>query len=178
MENYICIDGIKFELADCQLEHIETILESRNKTPFGGSDKYGRSFCILNDGQLSEWVSPYSEMLDDEEDRDLYILNDRTFADTLRLTELLNRKLLEYSYKNGWTRKDDTDTNGMYYSIYLSVNNYYSNYIGWAVAEARSTRALNTVYFKTYEIAEKAIEEIVKPFIQKHENFAYLRRYQ
>ena len=84
------------------------------------------------------------------------------FAGHQALRELLNRKLMKFSYENGGADIDTTDS----YKIFTN----YEGEIDWCHTRVPD---ILTPVFISEEVAQKAIEEVVKPFIKEHPNFKW-----
>lgn len=62
--------------------------------------------------------------------------------------------------ENSWNGIND------HYEIYWSCSNE-----GFDICRNANAKSLNAVYFPTRELAMKAIDEIIKPFMAKHLDF-------
>lgn len=161
-ENYIVINGKKMDLTDEQLKQLG--IEVR-KNPFERVKNGRKYWCIDEDNNLCD----YQEQ-NDFTDTSLYDIanyfNDDAFANQIALHQLLYRKLLKFAYENGcedreWGTKHEHcrifyDTSSDKFDI--DVNDAFK-YQG--------------VYFSTRRGAERAIEEVVKPFVKDHPEFKW-----
>lgn len=160
--NYAVINGIRVELTD---EQVKT-LGIKRKNPFER----------VVQGDVYYRVTEYGEIGDLTEDSDytdqyLYdgvnYFNDEFFANQVALHQLLYRKLLKFSYDNGF--EDNQAWN--------KVNCHY--YIGYNINEDRFyadvTTAFkhNDVWFGSRDSANRAIEEVVMPFVKEHPDFVW-----
>ena len=160
--NYAVINGIRVELTD---EQVKT-LGIKRKNPFER----------VVPGDLYYRVTEYGEIGDLTEDSDytdqyLYdgvnYFNDEFFANQVALHQLLYRKLLKFAYCNGF--EDNQAWN--------KVNCHY--YIGYNINEDRFyadvTAAFkhNDVWFGSRDSANRAIEEVVMPFVKEHPDFVW-----
>lgn len=160
--NYAVINGIRVELTD---EQVKT-LRIKRKNPFER----------VVQGDVYYRVTEYGEIGDLTEDSDytdqyLYdgvnYFNDEFFANQVALHQLLYRKLLKFSYDN------ECEDN----QAWNKVNCHY--YIGYNINEDRFyadvTAAFkhNDVWFGSRDSANRAIEEVVMPFVKEHPDFVW-----
>lgn len=82
----------------------------------------------------------------------------------------LNKLLWQYSYEHGWTDELWNDSNASKY--YIFHNLVTDKLVVHSCCMARQ----NDVYYVSKEIAEKAIEEVIKPFIDKYTSISYINR--
>ena len=166
MENYICINGKKAELTEEQMKALGIELPKAN--PFARTNPWGTFYYINTIGLVAETFDDGScdgENCDSERFAIANYCTNQAIMEQRALHETLNRLLWRYSMehdadKMNWSEnkfkwaiaREDND-----FKIY-SFNFYY--YIG-------------AVYFHTREIAENAIEEIVKPFMKDHPEFKW-----
>ena len=157
-DNYAVINGKKIELTDEQIEALG--IETRKCL-----------FDKVDDGRPYYFINCYGGIeADSREDDALFdnvnYFNDMYFANQVALHQLLYRKLLKFAYENEcedrewgtkyehWRIYYDTDTD----KFDIDVNDAFK-YQG--------------VYFSTREGAERAIEEVVKPFMKEHPEFVW-----
>ncbi len=84
------------------------------------------------------------------------------------LHDELNKKLRKFSYENGGLDIDLSNPNTDKY--HLTFNSYMNN-IGCEIANIYI--GLGEIYFKSGKIADRAIEEIVKPFMKENPQFVW-----
>ena len=164
-ENYIVINGKRLELTKEQLKALG--IEVR-KNPFervnpDSDDKY--SYI-----RVSGDVAGYRDV-NDNADRLLYeasnYFNDKAFAEQVALHQLLYRKLLKFAYDNGFEDAAKWDgVNPHWHIIYNKVNDVF-------ITMKKLASKDFTVYFSTEEGAERAIEEVVKPFVKEYPEFVW-----
>jgi hypothetical protein len=92
--------------------------------------------------------------------------NDRDFAEHQALRELLNRKLMKFSYENGGA---DIDVEKLADSFSI----YYSEICSEFLTNDRQCPDILSPVFVSREVAQRAIDEIVKPFLDEHPNFKW-----
>lgn len=171
MENYICINGNKTKLTEEQLKQLGIKIEKKRNSPFNSEPEEvnGNFYYITSDGvRLND---------DDDYNADMITtansFNNGIFANQVYLHELLNRKLLKYSWDN---EAEDCEWNwaatpickgNIHYFIYKEISSGQFE-IGNNVVSKHSE-----VYFSKQEVAENAIEDVVKPFMKEHPDFEW-----
>ena len=164
MKNYICIDGKKAELTEEQLKALG--IEIEKKSPFK-RDLGLTYYHIMNTGKLAENTDNFAD-LDNEKFKVANYCTDENLMKQRALKETLSRLLWRFSMENGGDKIDWNDNNHNKYKIWLEIdsgdfevglNSYY--------------KEQGTEYFISEEIAQKAIDEIVIPFMQEHPEFVW-----
>ena len=166
MDNYIVINGKKVELTQEQLKQLGISVEVEKETPFARhSDEVYWSINVMN-------VVIEQHDRNDDIDNALYeninYFNDYDFAQQVALQQLLYRKLLKYAYENDAIVTDWTDHDSKKYFIMKSMK-MDALEIAWHYA----TKDACVVYFTTKEVAERAIVDVVKPFMKEHPEFVW-----
>ena len=161
MKNYICINGNKTELTEEQLKQLGIELPKAN--PFDRGNRYDQYYMIAGSGDVDvimEHKCPANQKHFDAANycTDKYIMEQRA------LHETLNRLLWRYSMTHKGNRVDDKVWSITYHADTKTYHAGWVNYQVLFVAE---------VAFDTEEIAQNAIEEIVKPFIEAHPDFKF-----
>lgn len=160
--NYAVINGRRIKLTDEQAKTLGT----KRKNPFdrvSGDDKY---YYAIVSGDVLRRVD-----INDRTDRALYnainYFNDKRFAEQTALHQLLYRKLLKFAYDNGFEDTAEWDGNNSHWCIRHSVNRgKFDSYC------QNSCKALD-VCFSSKEGAERAIKEVIEPFMKKHPEFVW-----
>ena len=163
MENYIVINGEKAELTKEQLEKLGIKPERNN--PFDRADFGGNYFIAREDGTVGSRIATSHDNDTWYYDNAAYF-NDKEFAEQMSLKWLLNRKLEKYAWDNG---AEDVEWDGKkgHYLI------YYYCYTGFDVEALAFCKYHNAVYFSDKKVAENAIEDVIKPFMEEHPNFKW-----
>ncbi len=157
--NYIVINGKKMDLTEEQLKRLG--IEVR-KNPFERVDDGGRYFYINVHGEVHQHYDvkyPYEEKLYDVSN---YFINE-AFANQVALHQLLYRKLLKFAYDN---RCEAMEESNQYYVNYCPSTKSYTVQIDCGF------RAFGT-HFSSYEATERAINEVVEPFVKEHPEFVW-----
>lgn len=200
MENYIVINGKKAELTEEQLSYLcmfkrfaqmakeqfgltitqkETAGEtfktlfgvdfsdcSKRNNPFNSELEDEDSYFLIDDDGVN--TGCYNPIIDKHRLDNVNSFNDRGFAKQVYLHELLNRKLLKYAYDHEaedceW---DKEGVNPHYYIYFDSTKGHF------VVGDHHFCHSQN-IYFSSEEVAEQAVEDVVKPFMLQHPEFVW-----
>lgn len=94
--------------------------------------------------------------------------NDKAFAKQVALHQLLYRKLLKFAYDNEYEDNQIWGGNGIehwHIGYDFEERTFYADWV--------SNYKYSDVYFSTKEGAERAIKEVVVPFVKEHPDFAW-----
>ena len=161
-DNYAVINGKKIELTEKQIRALGIVTK---KNPFGRVAKL-EMYCYIDAFDEVHCITDEADQHDDMSFECSNYFNDKAFAEQVALHQLLYRKLLKFAHENDcedrewgtkhahWRIYYDTDSD----TFYIDVNDAFK-YQG--------------VYFSTREGAERAIEEVIKPFIKEHPEFVW-----
>ena len=165
MDNYLCINGKKTELTKEQLKQLGIEVP---KESFFNRVKRGENYYCIN--SFDNVVMAF-EMGDRYDDR--YFLNgnyctNKSIMEQRVLHETLNRLLWRYSMEHDGDKIDCGNTDGALY--FLAYNRFTKEwFVNWNV----TTFGFGAPCFCSKEIAKRAIEEIVKPFLAEHPEFKF-----
>lgn len=165
-ENYIVINGKKAELTEKQLKALGIEVETKRKNPFERVSEGERYFYTTSngaDGALEE-----HDAFDDDFFENADYFNDDRFAKQVALHQLLYRKLLKFAYDNGCEDTAEWDCCNRHYHIIYSFNDKDFDFDG-----NDAFKRQGTVYFSSEEAAERAIKEVVEPFMKEHPDFVW-----
>lgn len=165
MDNYIVINGKKAELTEEQLEKLGIKVEK--ESPFAKRINKGLYYYITASGVIKPETEG-GDLVDGGLYNNANYFNDKDFAQQVAWHELLNRKLLKYMYDNEW--RDNQEWSGIVKHYYIVYDGYHKNFYATFTS---CYKDLNTVYFPSVCAAQKAIEEVVKPFMEKHKDFKW-----
>ena len=165
MTNYICINGNKTELTEEQLRQLG--IELPKPGPFARVEDGKKYYCINMFGEVA-WRTEY----DDSADVDLYDTGnycaDEAIMKQRTLHETLNRLLWRYSMEHDGDKIDWNKGDVAKWCILRDMRNgYFESESNWVMKEP------GKVYFYTAEIANDAINEIIKPFMEYHPEFKW-----
>ena len=154
MENYICINGKKAELTEEQLKALGIELPKAN--PFERAERHTPYYAIDTAGV----VRKCSERNDGVDNAFYNIANyctDKAIMEQRALHETLNRLLWRYAMEHGGTGIFEIAYDGI--KDKFTVQNCLLTYTGET--------------FCKREVAENAIEDIIKPFMKAHPHFKF-----
>ena len=167
MDNYIVLNGKKHDLTDEQVAAITAagITFARNN-PFERA-RDGLYYLPATNGEITQLHDSGSVF-----DKNIYAMcngfNDAAFAKQVQLHQLLYRRLLKFAYDNGL---EDTspafgpDACGRYYVVRVGTE--------VTVGCTSVTKIPGVVYFATEDGAQRAVREVVQPFLADHPGFEW-----
>lgn len=163
MENYIMLNGKRIDLT---AEQVETLVGKKEKDPF--ERVKGGAYCYIdNDGRVETQWDEFVGIDNDRYEAGNYC-TDKELMKQRALHETLNRLLWRYSMQNGGREIDWSIPNKNKWVVsYDFEKKDFCTYFCWSDVD------VGTVYFYDGVIAKKAIEEIVKPFMEKHPEFRW-----
>ena len=162
----LTIDGKEVQLTEKQLKALGIGIEKR-ENPFERAHPAGGYFYIDEHGRVKRHYDtrlPYEE----ETYKNVNYFTDEAFARQVALHQLLYRKLLKFAYDNECADNQIWGGNGIehWYIVYDFEECIF--YAEWASGSKN-----NDVYFSTKDGAERAIEEVVEPFVKEHPEFVW-----
>lgn len=171
MENYIMVNGKKIELNNEKLMRLynaklilpEDIIVSSGFNP--AERKIGERYYTANSFYMSDGGIDQHAPVDNTYFEYANYWNDKAFAKHVALSQLLYRKLLQYAYLNDLV--DDKPWDGETAHSFIAqhvAGRFFASYT-W------NGKMPCTVYFKDDASANKAIEEVVEPFVVAHPDF-------
>lgn len=165
-ENYIVINGKKIELTEEQLKQLGIEPEKKRKNPFERVEKDDKYSYIHVNGDVLNHIEVH-----DNADRELYnvinYFNDEQFAKQVSLHQLLYRKLLKFAWDNEAEDTLEWDAKNVHYGISYDCHNHKF------ILEVAIIYKNNGVYFSSKEAVERAIKEVVEPFMKEHPEFVW-----
>lgn len=168
MENYIVINGKKAELTEEQLKQLGINVEVKKETFFTRHHDPKELYWSISSmgGILSQ--HEYNADFDNALYDNVNYFNDYKLAEQVNLHQLLYRKLLKYAYENDSIVTDWTDPNSQKYFISKSMkkNTFYVNWNNMVKSGCE-------VYFTSKEVTERAIMDVVIPFMKEHPEFVW-----
>ena len=168
MENYIMLEGNKIPLTDEQVKMLKDSKkpEKIEKSPFERVDSNSTYFYIDDCGIVEEEnVNCYLE--DQYRHKVANYCTDKSLMMQRALHETLNRLLWRFSMENGEGE-----------NLWNCCNTHYEIYWSYDLASFNiscnvTVKSPTSIYFPTKEIANKAIDEIVIPFMEANPDFVY-----
>lgn len=161
----INLDNLSQEDRDKFFQLVEKSKEIKPSNPFERVKHKENYYIITSDGRLAR-----NQESNDGSDERLVdkcnYYNDKEFAKRQALRELLNRKLIKFSYENGGADIDFSNTCKKYRVIFDKYDNKYE--VSYSVYAG-----VLTPLFISEEVAQRAIEEVIKPFLKEHPDFKW-----
>lgn len=164
MENYIVINGKKAELTEDQLKALGIEVSKAKANAFDRREK-GEEYYYINYQGKVEYTCESNLSWDEDVYNIANYCTDKTLMEQRALHETLDRLLWRFSMANGGDKIDWNDFDSLKYAIFYDCNNkqffidgfYYSKY--------------TNISFYNEKIAQRAINEVIKPFIAAHPEF-------
>lgn len=162
-DNYLILDGKRVELTEEQLGALGIVTR---KSPF---DRVAK-------GETYSLVGCYGYAVDCRDDREHgdnasfschNYFNDKGFANQVALHQLLYRKLLKFAYDNNCVDTAGWDGNNGHWCVYYNNIKKDFDTSRWKKFQ------LMSVYFSSEWDAERAIKEVVEPFVKDHPEFVW-----
>ena len=165
-ENHIVINGKKSELAEEQPKTLGIEVETKRKNPFDEVNRFEDYYFVEKNNEVHAYMKTDSSV-DDQMYTSANYFNDKAFAEQVALHQLLYRKLLKFAHDNGFEDAAKWDgVNPHWHIIYNKVNDVFINMKKLASKDF-------TVYFSSEEGADRAIHEVVEPFMKEHPDFVW-----
>lgn len=168
MENYILLDGKKFEMNDSLIELLrgvvkEEVEKEKEKSPFTRVSK-GENFWYISIVGTPYLGTDFGNKVDDGCYNTANYCTDKKLMEQRALHETLNRLLWRFNEIHG----GDSQWDGEHQHWYIM------NREGeFAVDFTMTYHSQGVVYFSLSYNAIDAIEQVVKPFIKKHPDFVW-----
>lgn len=162
----LIIDGKEVQLTEEQVKLIGVEIEEKRKNPFervADGDPY---YYIAADCYVYSVHENYNQC-----DYDAYYnvnyFNDKNFAYQITLHQSLYRKLLKFAYDNECEDNQVWNKTNLHYYI------AYNTEDGRFYADVTGTFKHHDVWFCSKKSAERAIKEVVEPFLKEHSDFVW-----
>lgn len=162
MDNYLVLNGKRIDLTEEQIKKLD---EEYNNDYFKKKrNKY--YYYIGNDGKIN-----FTEDCNFNSDELRYNIanycTNKELIEQRALHETLDRLLWRFSMQNDGNKIDWSNSGKNKYSIYYDI--YYSKF----EVNNNVNNHYSFVYYYTKEIAQRAINEIIIPFMEKHPEFVW-----
>lgn len=167
MDNYICIDGVKVLLNDSQVEELRATLQKEAPNNIAKCFErvpYCEPYYYISDLGIIDTEKDYNVIMDRARYDSANYCTDENILKKRELDERLNRLLWRYSMRHEGDKIDWSERNQGKFFIYFDlVDTTFVTRSGFTYQYI-----LGIPYFYTYAIADKAIREVVLPFITKY----------
>jgi hypothetical protein len=162
----LTIDGKEVQLTEEHLKRLGIESEKKRKNPFERVTK-SEMYCYIDSFNEVQCVSDDMDQCDDMSFECSNYFNDEDFAQQVALHQLLYRKLLKFAYDNGFEDTTEWDEINTHWSI------EYDAHCNAFTPDWHKIYKMRDVYFSSPEGASRAIEEVVKPFMEEHPEFVW-----
>lgn len=157
-DNYAVINGKKIKLTGEQIEAL-------------GIETRKRLFDRVDDSEPYYFINCYGGIeagscQDDVLFDNVNYFNDMYFANQVALHQLLYRKLLKFAYENDCEDRE-------WGTKYEHWRIYYDTHSDTFDISVNDVFKYQGIYFSTMRGAERAIEEVIKPFMKEHPEFVW-----
>ena len=163
----LTIDGKEIQLTDEQLKMLGIEPEKKRKNPFE-EPRFSQDYYFTNECGIGKYFYYDKNDYDYGKLRNgANVFTDKHFAEQVALHQLLYRKLLKFAYDNECEDTEEWNGGNEHWAIrYNSYRNEFRLYYqdGYKAHE---------VYFSSEEGAERAIKEVVEPFMKEHPEFVW-----
>ena len=163
--------GVEIDLTEEQLQKLQQLVEPKYKHPFervGHWEKYYSISVFAGKFEVIEYVENHIER-DVERFSNGNYYNNKGFAEQVAMDMNLQQRLRKFTYENGWSDEFWEDENISKVTILFDTRNKSWYYLG----DRTGQQGLFGVYFKDFEVAKRAMEEIVEPFCKENPNYRF-----
>jgi hypothetical protein len=167
-ENYIVLNGKCIDLTDDQLEKLGLKVEKKDCFTRVPNQKY---YTIMGDGLAEYTIDSGNKLADTFDTHRHKVANyctDKKLMEQRALHETLSRLLWRFSMQNDGDKIDWKDGISDKYFIYFDHERDYFDIDTCCIFQYTECP-----YFNTKEIAKRAIDEIVLPFMKEHPEFVW-----
>lgn len=163
MENYIVINGKKAELTKEQLKALGIEVERKNSFQ---RCKYEKPYYVINSISSIDKITELGYSLNNKHYDIANYCTDKDLLQQQAYRETLNRLLWRFSMENDG---DKIDWDKSLTRKRVIIYNHESG--EWGIDSNSLCSKVGAVYFHSEQVAQRAIEEIVKPFMKSHPDF-------
>ena len=162
----LTIDGKEVQLTDEQLKMLGIEPKKKRKNPFERVANGNVYYRVTEYGNIDEFIER-SDLTDSNLYSNVNYFNDDSVAQEVALHQLLYRKLLKFAYENKCEDTAEWDGTNLHWAI------RYDYACGTFTTDYQNTYGAQEVYFYSEKDAERAIEEVVEPFVKEHPEFVW-----
>ncbi len=165
-ENYIMLNGKRVDLTDEQIEKLGLKVEKKDYFSNDNSnDNY--DYYFIDDCGVVCRTTEHNGVNDIARHEVANYCTDDSLMQQRAFHETLSRLLWRFSMQNDGDKINWlVDETAKYYIYFQSTNNKF--YVDYSCC----LKQLD-VYFKSNEVAQRAIDEIILPFIKEHPDFVW-----
>ena len=165
-DNNAVTNGKRVELTDEQVKVLGVEVKTKRRNPFEEVNRFEDYYFVEKNNEVHAYMKTDSSV-DNQMYTSANYFNDKAFAEQVSLHQLLYRKLLKYAYENDFEDTAEWDGENAHWVIrYNESRNEFCSYY-------QDGYKARDVYFSSKDGAERAIEEVVKPFVKEHPEFVW-----
>lgn len=164
-ENYIMLNGKRVDLTE---EQIEKLGLKHVNDPFYKRNETHEYYYINNQGTVSIDLSNSSITTDNMRYKVANYCTDKSIMQQRALHETLDRLLWRFSMQNDGDKLDWSSQSKCKYVVFYE----YQDKI-FKIDYFHSRQYQGMVYFCSANIAQRAIDEIILPFMKEHPEFVW-----
>ena len=162
--------GVEIPLTDEQLKEFEKMVNPKYKNPYERVKK-GECYYTIDTLPTGEFVvvnqKEEGKPFDDVCFANGNYYNNREFANQIAMELNLQRKLRKFTYNNGWSEELwENDENKKWYIRFNIGENCFE--VDWVKRHKEKQ-----IYYVSAEIARRAIDEIILPFMKENPSFKW-----
>lgn len=171
--------GVDIKLTEEQAKKFKKLLEPKYKNPYERVEKgeyyYTVATCITGDYVVHEYTETGSEYDDARFESGNYI-NNEEFAEQVAMGNNPQQKLRKFTYDNGWSEELWKDKYTLKYYIERELPDgieiVFERFERFEIYDTSLLKG-KCIYFSSYKIAERAICEIIIPFMEENPTFKW-----
>lgn len=161
----LTIDGKDVQLTEEQLKALGAEANKRIN-PFEKVIRFEDYYFIEKNSEVYAYMDTDSSV-DDRLYTSANYFNDKAFAEQVALHQLLYRKLLKFAYDNEY--EDVAEWNGSNSHWAIRYNDNRKEFDSYC----QNSFKARDIYFSSEKGAERAIYEVVDPFMKEHPDFVW-----
>ena len=163
----LTIDGKEIQLTDEQLKMLGIEPEKKRKNPFE-EPRFSQDYYFTNECGIGKYFYYDKNDYDYGKLRNVAnVFTNKHFAEQVAFHQLLCRQLLKFAYDNECEDTAEWDGENAHWCIYYD-NSRKKFDVTW-----QDLVQYSHVYFSTREGAERAIKEVVEPFMKECPDFVW-----
>ena len=157
-------------LTEKEREKFFKLIEKSKKTfnPFERVKMGEKYYTVIYSGEARSYTDVCSNS-DSESFNCHNYYNNKEFAEHQALRELLNRKLMKFSYENGGAEIVINQVGDIFEICYNQKHNVFLP----VITNTPEILTPLTPLFISEEVAQRAIDEVAKPFLKEHPDFKW-----
>ena len=161
--------GVEIELTKEQVKEFEKMIKPKNPYERVGVNEEYYSLELRRGESYIVNHTYYNDVCSKEYYANCNHISNKNFAEQVAMDLNLQQMLRKFTYENGWNDEFWEDENVSKVTIFFDTRNKSWGYLG----DRTGKQGLFGVYFKDFEVAKRAMEEIVEPFCKENPNYRF-----